>query len=559
MLYTSPFDILSLPSAELQQLDKKMLQLKKKQLLAELQLQSSDVITLSGKEFTKNDIVLLFEQLEQDDALAMHAAIAADPALLQFLQTGKINPGQKFNYNPLYQEPDFIAFVSPFYKETFNRHILKALASNDYARIEGVFGNPVLLTGEDYDQCFGKLHGYLEEKLHGLLQLKERLAANRRTDLSSLHDYYIYDWVKTLNNLPDAFAGFREDYAIELYNLAVDLWNGKRRDEARALLYGIESIDATPHVKKLIADLLQQTSRLQEPASGGSGGSNMVWIVISLLIMLIRVGVTCNRSSSSNNYNYSDNSSYLKTYLEEQKKRKEADAFKVGYSAFKPVNKRDKAFMAMLKTLMVSIMPNSNDQRPPMELANGSDPYAELFDKPLFKAAGKTPASASNRLSAVEIQNHTSNESIVFLYSQQLVKSVYLKPNSNYTVDLPKGTYWAFCYGGNGFNTGLPLNLADITAQDVKNSFATMGRFRKTIFPLMPYLSPEKNLHFITGNPNTSITTTATISIDLLDSDHFDMQSGKGVTALKKVLNDPDATGPSRPKIVPDPNPDRLP
>lgn len=538
MLYTSPFDILNLPTAELQQLDKRMLQLKKKQLLAELQLQSGDVITLSGKEFTKNDIVALFEQLEQDDALSMHAAIAADPALLQFLQTGKINPGQKFNYNPLYQEPDFIAFVSPYYKEAFNRHILKALASNDYTRIAGIFGNPVLLTGEDYDHCFGKLHGYLEEKLHGVIQLKERFAANNRTDLSSLHDYYIYDWVNTLNKLPEEFANFREDYTIELYNLAVDLWNGKRRNEARTLLYGIESIDASPHMKNLIADLQRQTSHVQEPASSGrsGGGSSMVWVVISLVIMAIRIGVTCNRSSNNNKYDFGDNS-YLRQYMQEQQQRRQNNSATVGYSPFKPLNKRDKAFMALLNTLVVSVMPSSNDQRAPLPLVNGGDPYAALFGQAVF--AGDRSAKGSGTVtSAVEIKNQTADEAIVFFYSRQMVKSVYLKANQDFTVQLPKGTYWAFCYSGNNFNTGLPINSSVSAPLEIKASLANIGRFEKPVTPMLRYLSPYKNLNFIAGNPNTSITTNAVITIDKYDTDHFDMQSGKGVTALKKILTD---------------------
>ncbi len=540
MLYTSPFDILNLPTAELQQLDKKMLQLKKKQLLAELQLQSSDVITLSGKEFTKNDIVALFEQLEQDDTLSMHAAIAADPALLQFLQTGKINPGQKFNYNPLYQEPDFIAFVSPYYKEAFNRHILKALASSDYTRIAGIFGNPVLLTGEDYDHCFGKLHAYLEEKLHGVLQIKERFAANSRTDLSGLHDFYIYDWISTLNKLPEEFANFREDYTIELYNFAVDLWNGKRRDEARTLLYGIESLDCSANMKNLIADLQRQTNRVQEPASSGrsGGGSSMVWVVISLLIMAIRIGVTCNRSSSNNNYSLNDNNAYLRQYMEDQRKRREDNAFKVGYTAFKPLNKRDKAFMALLNTLMVSIERNSNNQRPPMAFANGSDPYAALFAKPFFSSSIRAAKGVDIASSSVEIQNKTVDEAIVFIYSQQLVKSVYIKANSSFTVSLPRGTYWAFCYTGNNFNTGFPIRTSPSATPDAKAGLASIARFEKPVVPMLRYLSPSKNLNFITGNPNTSIATNAIITIDLYDTDHFDMQSGKGVTALKKVLTD---------------------
>jgi hypothetical protein len=585
MLYTSPFELLNLPSAELQQMDRRMLQLKKKQLMAELQLQGSGLITIGNKELTKNDIVQLFEQLEQDDALAFHAAIAADPALLQFLQTGKIKPGQKFNYNPLYQEAGFIDFVSPFYKEVFNRHILKALAANGFDRIEGVFGNPVLLNGADYDDCFGRLHGYLEEKQHGLQQLKHQFDANRRMDITALHQYYIFDWINTLNKLPDDFANFRDDYAIDLYNFAVDLWNGKRRDEARALLYGISELYCAPATKRLIADLLERANRVAAPAgtsSGGSSGGSWVWAVISLFIIIVRIGVTCNNDRSNKNYDFS-------SLIESQRRYGNGYQVRSGFSAFKPVTKRDRALLDFLNALRLS---GTDAQAATVSLPllePGSNPYLALFAKPIFKnqsalkqdAKGqyvlpvpdKEPATKTERLieaiedrptkspdeavpdraisrepqlmdesellsgtSAIDINNNIDQETIVIFCSNRQIFGVYVKPRSRYTVQVPSGHYHAFCYSGKGFGKNLALKLPATAYPGAKKDFVNSGRFARPSSDMLPYLLPKNNLHFTAGNPNTSIEGNALITIDLTEREAFDMLSGKGVTAHRTMI-----------------------
>lgn len=559
MLYTSPFEILNLPTAELQQMDRRMLQLKKKQLLAELQLQSSGVITLGNREFTKNDIIQLFEQLEQDDAIAMHAAIAADPALLQFLQTGKINPGQKFNYNPLYQDAAFIEFVSPFYKEAFNRYILKALASSDFARIEGFFGNPVLLNGEDYDACFGKLHAYLNEKLHSIEMLRKGFETDKRTGLGSLHDFYIYDWVNTLNKLPEEFANFRDDYAIDLYNLAVDLWNGRRKDEARAMLYGIQSIESSASTKKLIGDLINKVSAVEETGGGGGGGvsaGRVIWGVIVVILMIVRGASTCNKSS--NRYDYSSFLDKNTSYGDYR--------YRSGFVSFHPSNKRDSVMLDFLNTLYKSISSFTTETPKSITLTQGSNPYKSLFDKPIFKALPVTSGgeivevkqpvesktvepdeitivkdsdvnpSIQPGKSSIDINNSTENESIVFFYSQQFVTSVYLKPNSRFTVQLPNNVYYAFCYSGSQFSKNMPIRFPSTTHTRTAKDFASMGRFIEPDMGMLAYLLPKKNIKFTAGSSDTGISSNAIITIDLKAKNHFDMLSGNGVRAERTML-----------------------
>jgi hypothetical protein len=560
MLYTSPFEILDLPGTELQQMDRKVLLLKKKQLLAELELQNGSSIVVKDKEFTKNDILSLFEQIEDGGAVEYHAAVAADPMLLSFLQKGILKPGQKFSYNELYQDAGFIEFISPFYKAAFNQFVLKAVAASNYDTTGAVFSNPVLLNGTDYDECLGKLHGYLEEKLHGFTILKNSFAANKYTDISSLHSYYIYDWVLTLNSLPDAFSGYREDYAVELYNFVVDLWNGKKRDEATAMLYGIQNIKTEGNVKKLIADLLDKVSAAQQPADNGGGvnGGRVVWAIISIVLVLLRVASTCNRNSSSSNYNsYNNYPIYNNRYNE---------GLKTGYLPFSPSNSREDAVLAVLNTLQHSTVDVYKNKKK-VSFKTGDDPYKALFAKPVFKPIADTTGSGltsttterppmivkdtddpditvtesgnsrTSAISALQLNNKLALETILFFISDAKVFSVYLAPNSSYTIQLSAGTYHVFGYSGTGFGYGLPVNNK-YAESSLRKSLTGIGRFGIINSKMLQCLEPKNNIHLIAGYTATmGDGSTPAININFDETEYFSIQSGKGITTVKTFIS----------------------
>jgi hypothetical protein len=296
-----------------------------------------------------------------------------------------------------------------------------------------------------------------------------------------------------------------------------------------------------------------------------------------LVIMLVRVGTTCNKSSSNNNYDFS---SYLnKTSPNRQQLRS-------GFTAFRPVTKRDKAMLDFLTTLRQSYANITAKKPEPITLAMGANPYQSLFDKAIFKPMptpiAKSPAKKMPRIveeknakmgqdeekvvesieatesspdavfgeanmdikdllpgkSAIDIYNEVDHETIVFLYSDQFVTSVYLKPNTNYTISLPNGNYHGFCYGGTGFSKNMPIKIPNTAYTGAKKDFAAIGRFAEPTITMLTCLLPKNNIHFTAGNPNTSIVTNAVITIGADAKDVFNIQSGKGVTAHRTLVLD---------------------
>jgi hypothetical protein len=371
--------------------------------------------------------------------------------------------------------------------------------------------------------------------------------------------------VLTLNSLPDDFSGYREDYAVELYNFVVDLWNGKKRDEATAMLYGIQNIKTDGNVKNLITDLIDKLSAAQQPAdsSGGGGVSagRVVWAVISVILIMLRVASTCNRSNSYN-YNSYNSSSF-------DKYRAYTDGLKTGYIPFSPSNSREDAMLAVLNTLQHSTTDVYKNKKK-VALKTGDDPYKALFAKPIFKPVPDTTAetggsktvetgpmpkmvpdddikdisvseSIRSRVSStasLQLNNELTLETILFFISDEKLFSVYLAPKSSYTLQLAAGTWHVFGYGGTGFGYGLPVN-DKYAESSLRKSLAGMGRFGIINSKMLQCLEPKNNIHLIAGySAAMSSDGTAAININFDATEYFSLQPGKGITTIKTFISD---------------------
>lgn len=600
MLYISPFEVLEMSVAGLQEMDKRALLFKKKQLLAELELQQSNTVTIKNREFTRNDIIALFEQLETDGNSIYHIAIVKDPVLLAFLQTGEMASGEKFADNVLYHEPGFVAFVSPFYKAVFQQVILKRIIAANYTYTYAVFANPVFLTGADYDACIGVLHGYIEERVRAADMLKERFAADRFTDLTALADFYNYSWVLTLNSLPDTFAAVREDYTVVLYNFSIDLWNAGKRDTARTLLYGIKEINSGERMINMVKELTERLAGADNrPAStsdSDSGGFRWVWALVMFIVAIVRIGNTCNDTSSrdsfSSRFRYSD-------YTAETKPME----FVMGYPAFQPQNKRDSSLLYLLNTLFHSTEPNYKNKNH-ATLNTGDDPYAALFktqgfapvlgdgtrvinlnpakkpqvveevpdavqmaEEPRQATAGTVaPAEERGIISTAStlqqqiadaqknggtrstkttllIENKIMYETILFFYGDKRVFSVYLKPFSSYTLPVDADSYKVFGYGGTHFNYTIAANNKKAVERYGKRKMTGIGRFSEINLKMLNCLKPAQNIVFsaIPGIDNSKEQAKLVINFD--NEQYFSLSTGHGIVAFKtpqpKYPNDP--------------------
>jgi hypothetical protein len=590
MLYISPFEVLEISLVDLQEMGKRMLSLKKKQLLAEFELQQTFSITLKDREFTRNDIIALFDQLENEDHIQYHVAIAKDPILLQFLQTGEIETGKRFAANPLYHEPGCIAFVSPFYKAIFQQVVFKRILAANYAYVNTVFSNPILLTGADYDGSFGVLQEYLNERIQAVEQLMERFSTDRTTDLSTLEGYTTHSWVLTLNSLPEAFNNVREHYTAVLYDFSIVLWNAGKRDTARTMLYGIKSINSGPRMTNLVNELSEKLAgELQQTGSSNSssGGFQWVWGLVMFIVAIVRLGNSCN-SDNSDRFN----NRYTFTNFNTDN----APAYTMGYPPFSPQTQPDSALIYLLNSLYHSTETNYKNKKH-TTFSNGDDPYAALFTGAAFRSNGQDKRKdlgnipleqvrivsdkevnqqlaeqageigevtvapepkENNRLSAAEkikaeieratksgstqkrtatlqIANKIPFETILFFTNGKKIFSIYLNSNSSHTLELEAGNYRVMGYGGKNFNYNIGVNSKTAKEKYGSRNLTRVGRFSEINPKMLNCLKPSASLSLTVIPGINEQSEPATITIDFDKEKYFDVTAGKGILSIKST------------------------
>lgn len=203
MKYVNPLSFLSDQTITANHLPgKKDLLLQKKKLLAEIELSERQTVLIKETELNKDDVLKLFDGLQNPQEILYHASIAADAVLYDFLTTGQLTGNGNFAKNPLYDDAAFKHFISPFFKDVFTTLTLKTLRNDENETLAKLWKNPVLLEGRYYEQVLNKIRSYLFEQSNSLVQTKNRAVEKGKARLDEFLKFFDANFIHTVNVLP---------------------------------------------------------------------------------------------------------------------------------------------------------------------------------------------------------------------------------------------------------------------------------------------------------------------------------------------------------------------
>ena len=142
MQYVSPLSFLPTDGAY----GPKELTLAKRKLMAEFELTGSTTIPIGGKELSRNDVIKLFDQLQNSGDIEFHVLVASDPVLLQFLEKQEINPGSVITITDEQFTPEFITWISPYFSWSFRKASVKMFRDLNPEGFETLVVMPSLMT-----------------------------------------------------------------------------------------------------------------------------------------------------------------------------------------------------------------------------------------------------------------------------------------------------------------------------------------------------------------------------------------------------------------------------
>ncbi|MBO9198679.1 MULTISPECIES: hypothetical protein [Niastella] len=302
-------------------LDKKAIQLARKKLFADLELGGETTIELNGVHFSKNDIILYFEDLLKEDVLSYHNAVGGDGILLRFLEEAKIEKKERFQTNPLYENEQFIQWISPFFSDSFKTFMEGCLlGETEEDSMIAMLVNPLLMTGKDLEQAWESVSRIILNNIAILERFGEMVKAKYMDGSvapTQARDLMEFRYIRLLQLLPQGrFSALKDKYAHAMLVTCIAIFNShiKHRNHVRTWLENAELLADSESVKSEINKKMQEMERIQtaSPAAAAqrnkedsSSGAGVLKIAVVVLIFIIRLA-TCKSHSSnySSGYEY---------------------------------------------------------------------------------------------------------------------------------------------------------------------------------------------------------------------------------------------------------------
>jgi hypothetical protein len=292
MPYTSPFTTLGVEDIG-HISDKNALNLAKKKLLAEVDLSNTQTILRGKREMTKDDVLKAFDAIGTMGNWEHHRAVAQDTVLLNFLETYKLDKDQQFKDTDIYENDDFIEFISPYFSEAYEKTLLYALDHRQPKRLENlIYGNSFLGTDMDLEMIWTRIEQFIQDKISVIDDIADQIERSVQFPDAELVNYTSKQMIECLNQLPSGqFDWLRDNYAIALYNLSANMWNKRDYYRANDIAQNAAMLALSPEERNLVderiaffkGELNRLNSSSTEDTSDANYGRYIFWAIFIFL------------------------------------------------------------------------------------------------------------------------------------------------------------------------------------------------------------------------------------------------------------------------------------
>ncbi|WP_276480254.1 hypothetical protein [Paraflavitalea pollutisoli] len=298
-------------------LDKKAIQLGRKKLFADLELSGGSTIELQGRSFTKNDIVQYLESLLKEDALSYHSAVNEDQVLLGFLENIHIGRKERFRHNPLYEQEQFIQWISPYFYSSFTAFMSECFLHPDEDKLIALLNNKLLMTARDLESSWDSVTRILFNDLSTLEQFVDQSRSERSHEALSVHavsSLMEYSYVRMIILLPKSrFDNLRDEFALQMQNACIIIFNRniRYRSSVRTWMDNAILLASSQEVKNTLGEKLAEMENIVSADTTGSGSSGSdsgsasgIFKFLAFALFIIIKIATCNSGNSTPAYEW---------------------------------------------------------------------------------------------------------------------------------------------------------------------------------------------------------------------------------------------------------------
>jgi hypothetical protein len=319
MQYISPFVLLGIDLEEINRKpDSINVSFLRKKMLAEFELNNSVTIKTPAGELSKNDVLVVMDQLQNPQVLKFHLEIARDPILLNFLQYNGLE-GDFLN-NPVYSQKEFLDFITPYFAHSYCSLIINIL-ENEGESNPHIYKIPVLITPGEESKWLSPVRRKLFDLVSTIEGWAPKVKPATRVKVSpNVQRVYGFNVLRMLNLLQSNFF----EHQVEAYvkasftvveNCINDKNNGFRNEELVSfILKRLQSLNLSPenaklveHYQKFVKGKVEVLVAEKEEKSGFFRG---IWVILVIVFAIVRIASTCDSTNSTSNSNFHEKYKY---------------------------------------------------------------------------------------------------------------------------------------------------------------------------------------------------------------------------------------------------------
>jgi hypothetical protein len=376
MRYVSPFALFELEEAQVEVTEKDLF-LRKRKLLSEFELFNTSTIDVNGQQLSKNDVLKMFNTFENDANLNFHLIVAKDKTLLCFLEQHQIEFKQKFSIPPQDLTPEFIEWVSPYFREAFTETAMASIQNRDLLSFNTLMMNPRYMTAADEMLAWQPVQKYFYELIFQLSEINDAGSQLRlEWDIKIIGGK---DMQEIVRHLPiEKFQSQINAYAYELMRAALGIFTFDRVWS----LHLITDALSLPITEDIRETLEEKQNEIETAAQRGYSGRSKkspdyssLWTIVRALLFCIFIAARMSNgcdSSSNNNESYFPTTYDHKTSEEMMKDIME----KANKSSASSLNESVVSFLTAIDANRLQFN-NAGVQK---YLHNGDDPYTDIWN-----------------------------------------------------------------------------------------------------------------------------------------------------------------------------------
>ncbi|MBO9204208.1 MULTISPECIES: hypothetical protein [Niastella] len=230
MRFINPIEILNLQKAEVNNIDSAIIKKAKRILFADIDLSDDHHFEYKGTSLAKSDCEKAINELESNDKIEFYHFIANYSDLNDFLATGKENIFSSFRQESIYQLPEFINLISPWFSEQYDRALFKAYQNNNIDLLNKILSINPPVNHFDKDKLYKSLGATIKESINEIDQatrdIKNEESIYDETNIEEVL-FLVQEKldIDKINTLPQYFQSTRNQCATSIRNLSVNVFN----------------------------------------------------------------------------------------------------------------------------------------------------------------------------------------------------------------------------------------------------------------------------------------------------------------------------------------------